>query len=87
MVGFAVVAEGLDFWHYRVDHVDAGSPAERAGLIEGDVLVEVDGRLAADLTMPEWHILGRGEPEAVLRLVGRRDRETLVIPIPLERQI
>jgi len=47
---------GFDFWYpvipARVGKILPGSPAERAGLREGDDIVKVDGTPVADF--PDW---------------------------------
>jgi hypothetical protein len=87
MAGFGIVVEGADLRQYRVNRVDEGSPAERAGLRSGDLVVEVDGRSANELIMPDWHSLKRGQPGQLLRLVVERGTERLVLPISLESRL
>lgn len=64
----------------------AGGPARRAGILDGDILVAVDGTSVVDLGVRETvdRVLGRGG--TVVRLTVRRfdsgdDPATLVIPV------
>jgi hypothetical protein len=87
MAGFGIVAEGADLRQYRVSWIDEGSPAERAGLRSGDLVVEVDGRITNELIMPDWHSLRRAQPGQLLRLAVERGNERLVLAISLERRL
>jgi hypothetical protein len=87
MAGFTFLAVGVDFRQYRVEWVEPGSPAERAGLIEGDLIREADGRPASEFTMPELQFLKRGGPDSVLELVVRRGEEDVPVRIRLERRL
>jgi serine protease Do len=67
-----------------VTELDAGGPASRAGLREGDVVLAVDERnieRASDLA----HELGRRRPGELLRLRVVRDGHTRVIGVLLDR--
>ncbi|APR75009.1 Serine protease DO-like protease [Minicystis rosea] len=67
-----------------VTEIDAGGPAFRAGLREGDVIITVDGRgiqRAADLA----HELGRRRPGEVLRFGLVRDGHARTIGVLLGR--
>ena len=87
MAGFEVRTAGADFEEFAVDWIDADSPAEQADLKVGDVIVEVNGRPATDLIIPDWHALKRGEPGNILRLLVRRGGDTLSVPIRLARRV
>lgn len=79
---------GFDFWYpvvpARVGRVLPGSPAERAGLREGDELLAVDGTPVADF--PE--LVGLVQPNAGRTLVFTVERagEQLEVPIEVEGQ-
>jgi hypothetical protein len=51
--GIMLQAEGLDYRTYRIHAIIDQSPAEEAGLRPGDVLVEIDGRPAGELSLVE----------------------------------
>ena len=57
-----------------VRRVRAGSPAARAGISPGDVLVQAEGILLADLSQSEVIALLRGPVGTELSIVVRRDR-------------
>lgn len=67
MVGFAVDASRFD--RPIVGAVDAGSPAEKAGIVPGDEILSIDGRSLPSWEDAQYHILLR--PEAALELVVR----------------
>jgi hypothetical protein len=87
MSGIRLRSAAPEFREHTVHRVDEGSPAALAGLQPGDVLLEVDGRLAVEFTLPELHELLRSEPGRVLQLLVRRGEEPRVIEIRLVRRI
>jgi hypothetical protein len=87
MAGMGLRSAGPEFREHTVDFVDAASPAERAGLEPGDVLLEVDGRPAVEFTLPEFRALISRQQGRLLQLLVRRGDQTLSIPIRLERRI
>jgi regulator of sigma E protease len=67
-IGFAVAASRYD--RPIVGSVDAGSPAERAGLEPGDEILSIDGEALPSWEEAQYHILLR--PDRALRLEIRR---------------
>jgi sigma-B regulation protein RsbU (phosphoserine phosphatase) len=55
----------------RVDHIEPGGPAERAGLRAGDRIVAVNGR-ALTAIYPYWDEIDRGQPGGTVRLMVSR---------------
>ena len=51
--GLAIQAEGKDYRTFRIDEVLEKSPASAAGLQINDVIIAVDGKPAAALTMTD----------------------------------
>ena len=61
------------------------SPADRAGIEAGDLIVEIDGRPVREMTINDAVDLLRGEPGSRISLTLMRDDET--IDVSLEREI
>lgn len=79
---------GFDFWYpripARVGKVLPGSPAERAGLREGDEILAVDGQHVADF---EGLVsLVQPRPGQRLELSVVRDGATIAVPVEVESQ-
>ena len=77
MVGFAV--EGSRYDRPIVGAVDAGSPAEKAGLLPGDEIVSIDGKPLPSWEQAQYHIILRPETSLGLRVRrGGDEREVAV---------
>ena len=77
MVGFAV--EGSRYDRPIVGAVDAGSPAEKAGLLPGDEIVSIDGKPLPSWEEAQYHIILRPETSLALRVRrGGDEREVAV---------
>jgi len=68
MVGFAVDASRFD--RPVIGAVDAGSPAEKAGLVPGDEILAIDGKLLPSWEDAQYHILLRPDTELKLQVRG-----------------
>jgi regulator of sigma E protease len=79
---------GFEFWYPQVPaevgKVLPGSPAERAGLREGDEILAVDGEPVEDFAALVARVQPR--PGARLELSVMRDGETLAVPVDVESQ-
>jgi len=79
---------GFEFWYPQVPaevgKVLPGSPAERAGLREGDEILAVDGDPVEDFAALVARVQPR--PGARLELSVLRDGETLAVPVEVESQ-
>ncbi|NPV91616.1 MAG: S41 family peptidase [Firmicutes bacterium] len=64
-----------------------GTPAERAGLKQGDVIVVIDGRDISGLDADSAVALMRGEPGTKLVLGIRREGQPELIEVPIVRDI
>ena len=62
---------------FLVTKVNAGGPAEAAGMLAGDVIVEIEGQSAAGMTMEKARDLVRGKPDTQVQLTVRRGTETM----------
>jgi hypothetical protein len=84
MTGMVLNPQGID--RRRVDSVLTGSPAEEAGVMEGDVLVAVDGQSLASLGMDALRsTFQRDGAEVVVTL--ERDSNTIEKRFKLRRLI
>ena len=68
MVGFAVDASRFD--RPIIGAVDAGSPAEKAGLAPGDEILSIDGKQLPSWEDAQYHILLRPDAELELQVRG-----------------
>jgi regulator of sigma E protease len=79
---------GFEFWYphipARVGKVLPGSPAERAGLREGDEIVNVDGQAVSDFE--GLVALVQPRPGQRLELAVLRDGNTIPVPVEVESQ-
>jgi regulator of sigma E protease len=79
---------GFEFWYpaipARVGKVLEGSPAERAGLREGDLLLEVGGEPVADF--PSLVRLVQPNPGRTLEFTVDRAGEEIRVPVEVEAQ-
>jgi regulator of sigma E protease len=79
---------GFEFWYpaipARVGKVLEGSPAERAGLREGDLLLEVGGEPVADF--PALVRLVQPNPGRTLEFTVDRAGEEIRVPVEVEAQ-
>ncbi|MEW5987123.1 MAG: S41 family peptidase [Chloroflexota bacterium] len=63
-----------------------GNPAETAGLVDGDVLLAVDGRpITAEMTVEEIAQLIRGEKGTTVHLTIRHPNATTPVEVTIER--
>ena len=75
MSGMELRAKGESFRNYYVDKVLDGSPADMAGLEEGDEVLFVNNASVNDLNISDiYKILQRGEGREVSMLVRRKGR-------------
>lgn len=76
-----------DFHTYpKVISVDENSPAHKAGLLEGDVILSVEGTTVSDNTSLERSIYSRKIGDQI-ELTVMRDSEEIVITVILEERI
>ena len=60
------------------------SPALNAGIQAGDVIVQIEGRRSADLTVAESQKLMKGQPGEIVDLMIRRTGEEELIPFSVK---
>ena len=66
---------------FLVTKVNEGGPAEAAGMLPEDVIVEIEGQSAAGMTADEARNLVRGKPDTQVQLEVRRGSETLTFSV------
>ena len=87
MSGLELRARGDSFRNYFVDKIVEGSPAEMAGLKEGDELLFVNNSSIHDLTISDiYKILQKGEGKEISVLV-RRNGQMVLASFALKRLI
>lgn len=87
MSGMELRAKGTQFRNYYVNHVIEGSPAARAGLLEGDEVLFVNNTSVNDMSISDiYKILQHGEGREVTFLV-RRNGQLFVSAFALKRLI
>lgn len=83
--GFRFIAEGSDYKTFRIEEMLEDSPATEAGFQKDDVVVSVDGRPAAELTLSSLHeALEKPIPH---KISVRRGAQTLQITVTPRRLI
>lgn len=65
----------------EVEKVTPGGPAERAGLLKGDVILEIDGALTSELSDDEKIVLLRGAPGSQVLLRVQREGALLDVVV------
>ncbi|GAB2554169.1 pepsin/retropepsin-like aspartic protease family protein [Spirosoma aerophilum] len=87
MSGMELRAKGDHFRNYYIEKVQDGSPADLAGLNEGDELLFVNNSSTSDLTVSDiYKILQKGEGKEVSLLV-RRNGQIILTSFVLKRLI
>jgi regulator of sigma E protease len=85
LTGFGMIGLQVEAWRFDrpiVGAVDAGSPAERAGLLPGDEILSIDGVAFSSWEETLYHIVLR--PETALSLRVRRGSEERDVPVRSE---
>lgn len=87
MSGLELRAAGYNYRSYLVNHVQKDSPAERAGLLEGDELVFINHTRANELHISDiYKLLQKGDGKSVEILV-RRKSQLVFAQVKLRRMI
>lgn len=87
MSGLELRAKGNDYHNYYVAKILDGSPADMAGLAEGDELMFINNSATSNLSISEiYKVLQKGEGKEVSMLV-RRNGKIIVASFVLKRLI
>ncbi|MDI9870944.1 aspartyl protease family protein [Flectobacillus roseus] len=87
MTGMELAAKGQNYNEYLIERIEANSPAESAGLQEGDKLLFVNDKSSRDISISELYKLfqkGEGKP---LNFVVKRGNGLFVTTLTLKRAI
>ncbi len=87
MSGMTITAPMRDFPLYMVSYVRPGSPAERAGIQEGDQITSVGGSSVSNFTLQELQSLFKAGDGRLVQIEISRDGERMQINLRLERFI
>lgn len=77
--GLKFMAEGSDYRTFRVDELLEDSPATEAGLQKDDLILAIDGRPAAELTLTK--LVEQFERAVPYKLTIRRGEQTLQVTL------
>jgi len=86
MSGMLLIAEGTDFKIFKVRGIIENSPATAAGLLEGDIILAIDGKPASDLTLEQVRQMFK-QPSRSYRLTIERNKQPIKTTIELRRLI
>lgn len=87
MSGIDVRAKGNRFRQYYVENIVEGSPAQQAGLQEGDELLFINNESVEDLALSELYRMFQRKEGKEIRLVVRRNGRPVSIDFALKRII
>lgn len=80
-VGIGIQYTATDDGLHIVERVFKNSPAEKAGVLPGDIIHEVDGQLVNNLSNTEIADLVRGEKGSVVKISFLRNGKTVALSI------
>ena len=86
MSGLGLASEGPSFTVFKVTRVMPGTPAAEAGLMQGDELVSIGGRPAADFKLAALREMLR-QPDRRHELKVRRGPETVSVELKTRRLV
>jgi C-terminal processing protease CtpA/Prc len=87
MSGIELRAKGENFRTFIIEKLQAGSPAAAAGLMPGDEILSMNGKMASQLRLGDiLKMLQRGEGKEV-KIFVRRDTELVFTSFFLKRMI
>ena len=80
-VGVGITITKQDDGYIQIKKVDAGGPAEEAGIIAGDVVIVVNGQDIAQMTIDEIKALVRGEENTTVDMTVRRENREITMTV------
>lgn len=87
MSGIELMAKGEDYHDYTVERVVENSPAEDAGLLQGDLVMFINNKSSKDITISEiYKLFQKGEGKNI-NLIMKRGKDIFFTTINLRRLI
>lgn len=80
-VGVGVTITKMDDGYVLIKSVEAGGPAQEAGMLPGDILTAVSGQDIAAMTIDEIKNLVKGEENTTVELTVRRSNRTITMTV------
>jgi hypothetical protein len=87
MSGMDLRAKGDNFRTYIIDHIEKGSPADLAGVLEGDEIISINGQMANGLRLSEIYKLLQKKEGKEINLFLKRGSEFVFTSFQLKRMI
>lgn len=87
MSGLDLRANGENFRSFVIDRVEAGSPAEQAGLMAGDQIITINGTMAHQMKLSEIYKLFQRKEGKQIKMVVRRGNDFIFTEFELKRII
>ncbi|MBZ0204007.1 MAG: PDZ domain-containing protein, partial [Ignavibacteria bacterium] len=82
-----LIAEGLQFKTFSVVHVLEGSPAAEAGIMQGDIVVAINGKGAAQLNLEDIEAIFHAKSSQMVEIIVLRNKQYLSYSFWLKRLI
>ena len=87
MSGIELMARGVDYHEYMIDRVIDNSPADNAGLLQGDRVMFINNRSSKDISISEiYKLFQKGEGKNI-NLIMKRGQDVFFTTINLRRLI
>jgi hypothetical protein len=87
MSGIELMAQGEDYHEFMVDRIIEHSPADEAGLQQGDKVIFINNKSSKDITISEiYKIFQKGEGK-LINLMVKRGKDVFFTTINLKRLI
>ena len=87
MSGIELMAKGDDFHEYTIEKVSEQSPAEEAGLLQGDRIMFINNKASKDISISEIYKLFQKGEGKMLNLIMKRGDDLFFTTIYLRRLI
>ncbi len=85
--GLDIIAKGKELHIFEIANVYYNSPAQKTGIQKGDIILSVNGKLSADLTLNEINLIFQSHPGKNIWLKIKRNDQVLTKKFKLEKII